>query len=49
MSKDMKAKGFLFIGTITLYAFMQGVGMVIDHLVSCFVYKEARKAISRRF
>jgi len=47
MSKDMKARGFRFVGPTTLYAFMQGVGMVNDHLVSCFAYKEAKKAISR--
>ena len=49
MSKDMRARGFKFVGPITIYAFMQGIGMVNDHLISCFAYKEARKAISRRF
>ncbi|MCH7828520.1 DNA-3-methyladenine glycosylase I [Patescibacteria group bacterium] len=49
MSKDMRARGFLFVGPTTLYAFMQGIGMVNDHLVSCFAHKEAKKAISRRF
>ena len=49
MSKDMKTRGFRFVGPTTLYAFMQGIGMVNDHLVSCFAHKEAKKAISRRF
>jgi len=49
MSKDMRARGFGFVGPTTLYAFMQGVGMVNDHLMSCFAYKEAKKAVSGRF
>jgi len=49
MSKDMRNRGFRFVGPTILYAFMQGIGMVNDHLVSCFVHQEARKAISRRF
>ncbi|MDP4007376.1 MAG: DNA-3-methyladenine glycosylase I [bacterium] len=49
MSKDMRGRGFRFVGPTTLYAFMQGIGMVNDHLVSCFAYKEARKAVSGRF
>ena len=43
MSKDMKAKGFYFVGPTTLYAFMQGVGITNDHLVSCFRYSEVKK------
>lgn len=39
LSKDMKKRGFTFVGTTICYAFMQGVGMVNDHLVSCFRYK----------
>ncbi len=38
MSKDLKARGFQFVGTTICYAFMQAVGMVDDHLVSCFRY-----------
>lgn len=49
MSKNMRTRGFLFVGPTTLYAFMQGIGMINDHLVSCFAHKEARKAISRPF
>jgi len=39
MSKDMKARGFAFVGPTTCYAFMQAVGLVNDHLVSCFRYR----------
>jgi DNA-3-methyladenine glycosylase I len=35
MSKALKAEGFRFVGPTTLYAFMQSVGMVNDHLVDC--------------
>ena len=40
MSRDMKARGFKFVGSTTCYAFMQAVGMVNDHLVDCFRYRE---------
>ena len=40
MSKDMKKRGFIFVGSTICYAFMQAVGMVNDHLVSCFRYRE---------
>jgi len=49
MSKDMRTRGFRFVGPTTLYAFMQGVGMANDHLVSCFAHKEAKNAVSRPF
>ena len=35
MSKDLKARGFNFVGTIICYAFMQAAGLVNDHVVSC--------------
>lgn len=38
MSKDLKARGFNFVGSTICYAFMQAVGMVNDHLVGCFRY-----------
>jgi DNA-3-methyladenine glycosylase I len=38
MSKDLKRRGFNFVGPTVCYAFMQAVGMVNDHLVSCFRY-----------
>jgi DNA-3-methyladenine glycosylase I len=40
MSRDLRKKGFKFVGTTICYAFMQAVGMVNDHLVSCFRYRE---------
>ncbi len=39
MSKDMKKRGFTFCGPTICYAFMQAAGLVNDHLVSCFRYK----------
>lgn len=38
MSKDLKKRGFTFVGTTICYAFMQATGMVNDHLVSCYRY-----------
>ncbi len=40
ISKDMKQRGFSFVGPTIIYAHMQATGMVNDHLVSCFRYKE---------
>ena len=40
MSKDLKKRGFTFVGSTICYAFMQAVGMVNDHLVDCFRYRE---------
>lgn len=40
MSKDLKRRGFKFVGPTICYAFMQAVGMVNDHTVDCFRYKE---------
>jgi DNA-3-methyladenine glycosylase I len=40
MSKDLKRRGFKFVGSTICYAFMQAVGMVNDHLVDCFRYAE---------
>jgi DNA-3-methyladenine glycosylase I len=39
LSKDLKQRGFKFVGTTIVYAHMQAVGMVNDHLVSCFRYR----------
>jgi DNA-3-methyladenine glycosylase I len=39
MSKDLKKRGFRFVGTTICYAFMQATGMANDHLVSCFRYR----------
>ena len=43
ISKDLKKRGFNFVGSTIMYAFMQATGMVNDHLVSCFRYKEVRQ------
>jgi len=40
MSKDLKARGFRFVGTTICYAFMQATGMVNDHTIDCFRYAE---------
>lgn len=40
LAKDMKKRGFKFLGSTTLYAHMQATGLVNDHLVDCFRYKE---------
>lgn len=40
MSKDMKKRGFKFIGTTICYAFMQATGMVNDHTVDCFCFED---------
>jgi DNA-3-methyladenine glycosylase I len=40
ISQAMKSDGFQFVGPTTIYAYMQGIGMVNDHLISCFRYNE---------
>lgn len=40
MSKDLRRRGFKFVGSTICYAFMQGIGMVNDHVISCFRYKQ---------
>jgi DNA-3-methyladenine glycosylase I len=40
ISKDLRKRGFNFVGSTIMYAFMQATGMVNDHLVTCFRYKE---------
>jgi len=40
MSKNLKRRGFGFVGPTVCYAFMQAVGMVNDHTVECFRYRE---------
>ncbi len=42
MSKDLRKRGFNFVGPTICYAFMQAVGMVNDHLAGCFRYGEIR-------
>ncbi|MEX2216654.1 MAG: DNA-3-methyladenine glycosylase I [Phycisphaeraceae bacterium] len=43
MSKDLLKRGFKFVGSTICYAFMQAVGMVNDHLVTCYRYDAVRK------
>ena len=40
MSKDLKMRGFSFVGTTIIYAFMQAAGLVNDHTIGCFRYRE---------
>lgn len=43
MSKDLKRREFTFVGPTVCYAFMQAVGLVNDHLASCFRYREVSR------
>ncbi len=43
MSKDLKKRGFKFVGSTICYAFMQAAGLVNDHLVDCFRYREVHR------
>jgi len=43
MSKDLKKRGFRFVGSTICYAFMQAAGMVNDHIVTCFRYRQVQK------
>jgi DNA-3-methyladenine glycosylase I len=47
MSRDLLKRGFKFVGPTICYAFMQAVGMVNDHLVTCFRYAEIKDAAAR--
>ncbi|MCO5189826.1 MAG: DNA-3-methyladenine glycosylase I [Anaerolineae bacterium] len=47
MSKALKKRGFSFVGPTIVYAFMQAVGMVNDHTVTCFRYAECQALASR--
>jgi DNA-3-methyladenine glycosylase I len=42
LSKDLQKRGFRFVGSTICYALMQGTGMVNDHLVSCFRYRDLK-------
>lgn len=48
MSKDLKKRGFNFVGSTICYAFMQAVGMVNDHNVECFRYTQVSRAGRQR-
>ena len=43
ISKDMRKRGFRFVGTTIIYAFLQAIGVVNDHLTSCFCYGGGKK------
>jgi DNA-3-methyladenine glycosylase I len=43
MSRDLKKRGFRFVGPTICYAFMQAVGMVNDHTTDCFRYREINR------
>ena len=43
ISKDLKKRGFKFVGSTVVYAFMQATGIVNDHTVDCYRYKEVQK------
>jgi DNA-3-methyladenine glycosylase I len=48
MSKELRKRGFKFVGPTICYAFMQAVGLVNDHLVHCFRYDQTRRITSYR-
>ena len=45
LSKDLKKRGFKFVGSTICYAFMQATGMVNDHVTECFRHKEVSKLV----
>jgi DNA-3-methyladenine glycosylase I len=47
MSKDLKRRGFKFVGSTICYAFMQAVGMVNDHVVDCFRHSELSRSAKK--
>jgi DNA-3-methyladenine glycosylase I len=48
LSKDLKRRGFRFVGSTIIYAHMQSVGMVNDHLMSCFVRAAGLRTTGRK-
>ena len=48
MSKELKKRGFKFVGPTICYAFMQAVGMVNDHLIDCFRYEEINQSTKNK-
>lgn len=49
ISKNMMRRGFCCVGPTVIYSFMQVAGMVNDHLLSCFRYRECNAAVERDF
>ena len=48
LSKDLKKRGFNFVGSTICYAFMQSIGMVNDHITECFRYQEINQLTANR-
>lgn len=48
ISLDLKKRGFKFLGSTTVYAYLQATGIINDHLIYCFRYKEINKIINDR-
>ena len=48
LSKDLKKRGFRFVGSTIIYAHMQATGMVNDHLTSCFRHRECKKLAGKK-
>jgi DNA-3-methyladenine glycosylase I len=48
ISKDLKQRGFKFVGPTIVYAFMQAVGMVNDHVVTCYRHEAVKRLATRR-
>ena len=49
MSKELKERGFKFVGPTICYAFMQAVGMVNDHVIDCFRYDDINQDLKKQF
>jgi DNA-3-methyladenine glycosylase I len=47
LSKDLLKRGFKFVGSTICYAYMQAIGMMNDHVIGCFRYREVRRDTSR--
>ncbi|MDR3259506.1 MAG: DNA-3-methyladenine glycosylase I, partial [Fusobacteriaceae bacterium] len=43
VSKDLKKRGFKFLGSIIMYSHMQATGIINDHILGCFRYEEVQK------
>ena len=47
LSRDLRARGFQFVGSTICYAFMQAAGLVNDHLTDCFRYRQVYRAVRK--
>ncbi|HEX7138740.1 MAG TPA: DNA-3-methyladenine glycosylase I [Vicinamibacterales bacterium] len=45
ISRDLKRSGFSFVGSTVIYAYMQAVGLVNDHFIDCFRYRDVRRHV----